>query len=338
MRFRCKYRQMVLGVQAKSDETSNRKQFDVAPRCDHDARLSSKRKRVDDAIDTSSPPRRSKTGSTSQPETESRLRSPTPINGVENAAVDASAFQRVQLPPTAAAACQPPSPPTSGPTLVTSSTPSATSGGVNLAADGAGLFLFPGLVAAAPRALPVGLQVPDRMQGGFLADIAPNELNPVNGLNNNNNNNNDSSNHNKMAGGGAVDLAQKMAMVQPDPRIPLPFVYRAPNPVIDKMLNLFGSAAAVAAAAAATVPGGGVGAGGGPLATSFPSLNLAQNWCAKCNTSFRMTSDLVYHMRSHHKREFDPVKRRKDDKLRCEVCGESFRERHHLTRHMTSHS
>jgi len=343
MRFRCKYRQTVFDVQATADDTGHRKrhadepmsapmQFDAAPHCNPDAKLPSKRKRVDDVIDTSSPPKRYRTGSMSQPEVESRLTAPTLINGVENSAVDASAFQRVQLPPTG---CQPPST-TSGPSLVTSST--LPTSGVNLVADGAagaGLFLFPGLVAS-PRALPVGLQVTERMPAGFLADIAPNELHPVNGLNNNNNNN-DNVNHNKMsAESGAVDLAPKMGMVQPDPRIPLPFVYRAPNPVIDKMLSLFGSAAAVAAAAA-TATGGGVGSGG-PLATSFPSLSLAQNWCAKCNTSFRMTSDLVYHMRSHHKREFDPVKRRKDDKLRCEVCGESFRERHHLTRHMTSHS
>uniref|UniRef100_T1IYW7 PR domain zinc finger protein 8 n=1 Tax=Strigamia maritima TaxID=126957 RepID=T1IYW7_STRMM len=68
-------------------------------------------------------------------------------------------------------------------------------------------------------------------------------------------------------------------------------------------------------------------------ALSFP----AQNWCAKCNASFRMTSDLVYHMRSHHKREIDPAKKRRDEKLKCNICHESFRERHHLTRHMTSH-
>ncbi|XP_041364257.1 uncharacterized protein LOC121379673 [Gigantopelta aegis] len=68
------------------------------------------------------------------------------------------------------------------------------------------------------------------------------------------------------------------------------------------------------------------------------AMNLSQNWCAKCNASFRMTSDLVYHMRSHHTREFDPVKKKRDDKLKCSVCNETFRERHHLTRHMTSHS
>ncbi|GFY47433.1 PR domain zinc finger protein 8 [Trichonephila inaurata madagascariensis] len=68
-------------------------------------------------------------------------------------------------------------------------------------------------------------------------------------------------------------------------------------------------------------------------ALSFPS----QNWCAKCNASFRMTSDLVYHMRSHHKKQTDPQKLKREEKLRCHICNESFRERHHLTRHMTSH-
>lgn len=67
----------------------------------------------------------------------------------------------------------------------------------------------------------------------------------------------------------------------------------------------------------------------------------AQNVCAKCKISFRMTSDLVYHMRSHHKGEnvaIDAVRRRREqDKLRCPVCNETFRERHHLTRHMTAH-
>jgi len=337
MRFRCKYRQqMVLGV---TDEANNRErragdeptsapmQATVASLCDADAKLPTKRKRVRD-VDSPSPPRRSGTGSASKPEVESRLGAPTPVNGVDGSAADASAFQRVQLP----AAGRPPSSPTSG----TISTP-ATSG-ASLAADAgaAGLFLYPGLVAA-PRALPASMQqTPDRMPLGFPAAIAPNELHPV--TTNNNNDDDGGGTQNKMAAGlgcgSGGHPAAKMAMVQPDPRVPLPFVYRAPNPVVDKMLSLFGSAAAVAAAAAAGP------AAGGPLAatTAFPSLNLAQNWCAKCNTSFRMTSDLVYHMRSHHKREFDPVKRRKDDKLRCDVCGESFRERHHLTRHMTSHS
>ncbi|KAM3956031.1 uncharacterized protein ACR2FA_010030 [Aphomia sociella] len=65
----------------------------------------------------------------------------------------------------------------------------------------------------------------------------------------------------------------------------------------------------------------------------------AQNVCAKCSISFRMTSDLVYHMRTHHKSESqaDPNKRKREEKLKCPVCNESFRERHHLTRHMTAH-
>lgn len=73
------------------------------------------------------------------------------------------------------------------------------------------------------------------------------------------------------------------------------------------------------------------------IATSFTLT--AQNVCAKCNISFRMTSDLVYHMRSHHKSEFttDTNRRKREEKLKCPVCNESFRERHHLTRHMTAH-
>lgn len=78
----------------------------------------------------------------------------------------------------------------------------------------------------------------------------------------------------------------------------------------------------------------------GLLPPSFAALALpAQNVCAKCNLSFRMTSDLVYHMRSHHKNEHvgEAARRRREEKLRCPVCDESFRERHHLTRHMTAH-
>lgn len=76
------------------------------------------------------------------------------------------------------------------------------------------------------------------------------------------------------------------------------------------------------------------------LPTTLGALSLpAQNVCAKCNISFRMTSDLVYHMRSHHKNENtqDPHRRKREEKLKCPVCSESFRERHHLTRHMTAH-
>ncbi|KAH3869083.1 hypothetical protein DPMN_032241 [Dreissena polymorpha] len=40
------------------------------------------------------------------------------------------------------------------------------------------------------------------------------------------------------------------------------------------------------------------------LQRPIQQLNLAQNWCAKCNATFRMTSDLVNLMRSHHKRPY----------------------------------
>lgn len=80
------------------------------------------------------------------------------------------------------------------------------------------------------------------------------------------------------------------------------------------------------------------------LSTLLPSTIAAfslpaQNVCAKCSISFRMTSDLVYHMRTHHKSESigDPNRRKREEKLKCPVCNESFRERHHLTRHMTAH-
>ncbi|CAG0885495.1 unnamed protein product [Cyprideis torosa] len=78
---------------------------------------------------------------------------------------------------------------------------------------------------------------------------------------------------------------------------------------------------------------------------AFPSFSsalacftlTAQNTCAECSLTFRMTSDLVYHMRTHHMSTKRPAKRR-DEKLKCPICFETFRERHHLTRHMTAHN
>ncbi|XP_053519792.1 zinc finger protein 488 [Artibeus jamaicensis] len=79
------------------------------------------------------------------------------------------------------------------------------------------------------------------------------------------------------------------------------------------------------------------------LPPTFPSQGLStQNWCAKCNLSFHMTSDLVFHMRSHHKKEHAGPdlhsKKLPEEALTCPICHEYFRERHHLSRHMTSHS
>ena len=98
--------------------------------------------------------------------------------------------------------------------------------------------------------------------------------------------------------------------------VSMPFgYYKSSNPMVDKILRNNTPA---------------------PVVPSFAALGT--NWCAKCNATFRMTSDLVYHMRSHHKTNFDPLKKKREDKLKCNICGETFRERHHLTRHMTSHS
>ncbi|XP_023419283.2 zinc finger protein 488 [Cavia porcellus] len=78
------------------------------------------------------------------------------------------------------------------------------------------------------------------------------------------------------------------------------------------------------------------------LSPMLASLGLStQNWCARCSRSFRLTSDLVFHMRSHHKERAGPdphPKPRRQEALTCPVCHEYFRERHHLSRHMISHS
>lgn len=95
---------------------------------------------------------------------------------------------------------------------------------------------------------------------------------------------------------------------------------------------------------------------------SAPAL---QNWCAKCNTQFRLTSDLVYHMRTLHRKDEIPQDKKlvnlprfgeqvveseavdlskasgqsasKSKYLKCHICLEVFKEKHHLSRHMTSH-
>jgi hypothetical protein len=97
------------------------------------------------------------------------------------------------------------------------------------------------------------------------------------------------------------------------------------------------------------------------------NIHSAQNWCAKCNSHFRLTSDLVYHMRTFHKKEEnnsdanlilnlnenalnllrsssnnnntrilqEPQKAtsltsKESNGLRCEICNEVFKEKHHM--------
>lgn len=78
------------------------------------------------------------------------------------------------------------------------------------------------------------------------------------------------------------------------------------------------------------------------LPSAFMCLGSAtQNWYAKCNLSFRLTSDLVFHMWSHH-RKAPAGPDLRSEKLReaaltCPICRECFREHHHLSRHMASH-
>jgi len=118
-------------------------------------------------------------------------------------------------------------------------------------------------------------------------------------------------------------------------------------PALRKLLDITGAASSFKSTAPLAIPSLAV-----PpvppevanLATSIlpPTLALGlgpSNTCAKCGVTFRMTSDLVYHMRTHLSK-LSPTsyeKRREGDRLKCNVCGENFRERHHLTRHMTAH-
>ncbi|XP_016834532.1 PR domain zinc finger protein 8 isoform X1 [Cricetulus griseus] len=142
-------------------------------------------------------------------------------------------------------------------------------------------------------------------------------------------------------GGGKEQQQQQQQQQQEAPWVPGP-----------KFCKAFPIHHYTASSPEASNPPAAAGAGSAKPSTDFHNLALglensrgvclpAQNWCAKCNASFRMTSDLVYHMRSHHKKEYamEPlVKRRREEKLKCPICNESFRERHHLSRHMTSHN
>jgi hypothetical protein len=90
------------------------------------------------------------------------------------------------------------------------------------------------------------------------------------------------------------------------------------------------------------------------LSQSSPTAALANasNWCAKCSLQFRLTSELVHHIRVHHatRRNYHHHQTSTESTTRktltnstssmsltCHICCETFRERHHLTRHMTSH-
>lgn len=134
-----------------------------------------------------------------------------------------------------------------------------------------------------------------------------NSINSGSGLNNNNNNNNSSTNNNNNITCNSKSQSVDNMSINNNNCIGKPLIAPSLLPFLPPSL----------------------------AALSFPHTN----WCAKCNASFRMTSDLVYHMRSHHKpfANSDPIKKKREEKLRCNICGESFRERHHLTRHLTSH-
>lgn len=135
-------------------------------------------------------------------------------------------------------------------------------------------------------------------------------------------------------------------------------LYKSANPVVDAVLRSVAGNCSLAAASSS-------------IANSIAAASTAsgaahmQNWCARCGTVFRMTGDLVHHIRGHHREDAidtaalsaeekalpsQPKKATRGDqmpsqvgnasreeKLRCNICGERFRERHHLSRHLSSH-
>jgi len=262
-----------------------------------------------------------------------------------------SAFQRVDR-----ASLGPTTPPSPSP-AISSSSPSDVAGvatallplsvatkplDVGCTAPPPGLLVFaaerlraPMILGAAGFVPPTNPAPPETFYGPKIVDEPAYARNFAVASNNNNATGSDVQLLNRSSLGVAGDLSRH-GRPSPPPPLSLNGGYRTSNPMMEKLLQLV---SAPRPAAASSGPGG----GGPALSASFPSLQLAQNWCAKCNTSFRMTSDLVYHMRTQHKGDLDldPAGqgRRKDaNKLRCDVCGETFKERHHLTRHMTSHA
>lgn len=76
---------------------------------------------------------------------------------------------------------------------------------------------------------------------------------------------------------------------------------------------------------------------------------LNQNCCAMCGMTFRLTGDLVQHMRTNHRTGKNKRSSNKDDtkKIECEsttscnlvcsICEEIFEDEHHLVRHAKAH-
>ena len=138
-------------------------------------------------------------------------------------------------------------------------------------------------------------------------------------------------------------------------------LYKSANPVVDAVLRSVAgqcpqAPASNSLAASIAVP------------AMAPGAHI-QNWCARCGAVFRMTGDLVHHIRGHHRQDAldaaaalsaeedsppSPKQMSKREQmqpllgnvpreetsrllLRCNICGERFRERHHLSRHLSSH-
>ena len=138
-------------------------------------------------------------------------------------------------------------------------------------------------------------------------------------------------------------------------------LYKSANPVVDAVLRAVAGQCPQAPASNSLTASIAVPA-------TAPGTHI-QNWCARCGAGFRMTGDLVHHIRGHHRQDAldaaaalstkedsapSPKQMSKREQmqpllgnapreetsrllLRCNICGERFRERHHLSRHLSSH-
>ena len=139
-------------------------------------------------------------------------------------------------------------------------------------------------------------------------------------------------------------------------------LYKSANPVVDSVLR------SVAGQCPQAPASNSLAASIAAPATAPPGAHI-RNWCARCGAVFRMTGDLVHHIRGHHRQDAldataalsteddsppSPKQMSKREQmhpllgnspreetsrllLRCNICGERFRERHHLSRHLSSH-
>lgn len=77
-------------------------------------------------------------------------------------------------------------------------------------------------------------------------------------------------------------------------------------PVMKKVMETSGTTATTPCPPLPSLPPPAPAAAPFGMVTAAFGLSMS-NTCAKCGITFRMTSDLVYHMRTHHSRQERPM-------------------------------